>query len=402
MKKCFVLILLSIFILPITDCSKNDKYEIEIIIPAGSTEAFVYSEEEIMATGNEITIWSGAGLGDTEVILKPVDETVETGYVAEYLTHGMPVKLDAVKDEWFQVGVAVQNDSDRGPIAVSVEVEGVEVRSEETTESEEQNVSGEDIELYADDFWERVTKVVYYDFDEEIYELSVAEKLKELQQTFTEIEYREIENPWIEGWYLFEIHTKEKIYDLRITGKTISFDGKFYKVNESIAKDVVEEIKAENIVKEWTKQEIAELFKTKTYEDCTLIACASMDDFAYDRVGAVLYTDSKEGYIHVAFMDAEGNMQHCGVEAELLDSPGFTYLGNGEVAFKVCSKEGENYTQKISFSTDNEEVNFVSVAIEDNNAEINLQLKEKYNLKEPEEEQESLKIDVGISVDIDG
>ena len=28
---------------------------------------------------------------------------------------------------WFQVGVAVQNDSDRRPIAVSVEVEGVRV-----------------------------------------------------------------------------------------------------------------------------------------------------------------------------------------------------------------------------------------------------------------------------------
>ena len=134
MKKSIVLILMVIFILPITACSKNDKYEIEIIIPAGSTEAFVYSEEEIRATGNQITIWSGAGLGDTEVILKPVDDNVETGYVAEYLTHGMPVKLDAVKGEWFKVGVAVQNDSDRGPIAVSVEVEGVEVRIAETIE----------------------------------------------------------------------------------------------------------------------------------------------------------------------------------------------------------------------------------------------------------------------------
>ena len=397
MKKCFVLILMNIFILTLTACSKSDKYEIEITVPAGSQEAFVYSEEEIMATGNQITIWSGAGLGDTEVILKPADENVEAGYVAEYLTHGMPVKLDAVKGEWFQVGVAVQNDSDRGPIVVSVEVEGVEVRSEETTESEEQNVSGENIELYTDDFWERVTKVVYYDFDEEIYELSVAKKLKELQQTFTEIEYREIENPWIEGWYLFEIHTKEKIYDLRITGKTISFDGKFYKVNESIAKDVVEEIKAENIVKEWTKQEITELFKTKAYEDCTLIACASMYDFAYDRVGAVLYTDSKEGYIHVAFMDAEGNMQHCGVEAKLTESPEFTYLGNGEVTFKVYSKDGEKYTQKLSFSNDQEGVNFVLESIKDDDSK----LKEKYNLMEPEEKSESSEVDIVISLNND-
>ena len=207
MKKCFVLFLMSIFILTLTACSKGDKYEIEITVPAGSQEAFVYSEEEIMATGNEITIWSGAGLGDTEVILKPVDETVETGYVAEYLTHGMPVKLDAVKDEWFQVGVAVQNDSDRGPIAVSVEVEGVEVRIPETVESEEKNVYSEEIPLLADTFWDGVTKIVYYDFNEDIYEVSDSGKLEELQAIFTEMTYKEIKNPWLEGTYLFDIYT---------------------------------------------------------------------------------------------------------------------------------------------------------------------------------------------------
>ena len=208
------------------------------------------------------------------------------------------------------------------------------------------------------------TKIVYYDFDEEIYEVSDAEKLEELQTILTKLTYKEIDNPWLEGWYLFEIHTKEKIYDLSITGENINFDGKFYKMNESIAKEVVEEIKVENIVKEWTKPEIAELFKIKADPECTLVTCASIFDFAYDRVGVILYTDSKEGYIHVAFMDAEGNMQHCGVEAELLDSPEFTYLGNGEVTFKVCSKDGTSYTQKISFSVDEEKVNFVSEAIE--------------------------------------
>ena len=122
----------------------------------------------------------------------------------------------------------------------------------------------------------------------------------------------------------------------------------------------IEKAKTENVTKEWTKQEIAELFKIKADADCTLITCASMFDFAYDRVGVVLYTDSKEGYIHVAFMDKDGNMQHCGVEAELCDSPKFTYLGKGEVTFKACSKGGENYTQKISFSVNEEGVNFVS------------------------------------------
>lgn len=131
----------------------------------------------------------------------------------------------------------------------------------------------------------------------------------------------------------------------------------------------IDEMKDENVRKNWTTQEIAELFKTNANEDCTLVACASMFDFAYDRVGVVLYTDSKEGYIHVAFMDAEGNMQNCGVEAKVLDSPEFTYLGNGEVTFKVCSKDGENYTQKIAFSVDGEGVNFVAEAIEDSNLE---------------------------------
>lgn len=145
----------------------------------------------------------------------------------------------------------------------------------------------------------------------------------------------------------------------------------------------IEEIKAENIVKEWTTSEISELFKRKTGEDCTLITCASMYDFAYDRVGAILYTDSKEGYVHVAFMDKEGNMQHCGVEAQLAETPEFTYLGNGEVTFKVCSKNGTKYIQKISFSVDENKVNFVSEAIEDISEERISGLKEKYNLMEP-------------------
>ena len=40
---------------------------------------------------------SGDGLGDTEVLLFPVNKTAETGYIATYLTHGMPVEFDAEK-----------------------------------------------------------------------------------------------------------------------------------------------------------------------------------------------------------------------------------------------------------------------------------------------------------------
>ena len=136
MKKFIAVLAAFFYLLALTGCGpKGEKYTIEIMIPAGSTEEYVYSEDIIRPTGKKIIISTGAGLGDTNVILKPVDETVETGYVATYLTQGMPTEFETVgvEDEWFRIGVSVQNDSDRGPIAVAVEVEGVEIREEEPT-----------------------------------------------------------------------------------------------------------------------------------------------------------------------------------------------------------------------------------------------------------------------------
>lgn len=118
-----------IVVLALAGCSNSETYKIRITVPAGSTEAFIYSDEEIKATGNKIKICSGEGLGDTEVLLSPVNENVETGYVATYLTPGMPIEFDSVKDEWFKIGIAMQNETDTEKI-VYVEVEGVEVRIE--------------------------------------------------------------------------------------------------------------------------------------------------------------------------------------------------------------------------------------------------------------------------------
>lgn len=113
----------------IENIDKNETCKIKITVPAGSTEAFVYSDEQISATGKKIIIWAGDGLGDTEVILSPVNKNVETGYVATYLTHDMPVEFDAVEGEWFKIGISVQNNTD-ADITVYIEVEGVEVRIE--------------------------------------------------------------------------------------------------------------------------------------------------------------------------------------------------------------------------------------------------------------------------------
>ena len=129
MKRLIALILSLVCVLGLVGCGKNDTYKVRITIPAGSTEAFVYSDEEISATGKKITISCGEGLGDTEVLLSPVNENVEAGYVATYLTPGMPVEFDAVKGEWFKIGISMQNDTDTDT-TVYVEVEGVEVRIE--------------------------------------------------------------------------------------------------------------------------------------------------------------------------------------------------------------------------------------------------------------------------------
>lgn len=129
MRKYIALVLTLVCVLALVGWEKNDTYKIRITIPAGSTEAFVYSDEEISATGKKITISSGEGLGDTEVVLSPVNEMVETGYVATYLTPGLPVEFDAITGEWFKIGVSMQNDTDTD-ITVYVEVEGVEVRIE--------------------------------------------------------------------------------------------------------------------------------------------------------------------------------------------------------------------------------------------------------------------------------
>ena len=106
---------------------KQDRYTLRIVVPAGSQEEFVYTDEEVSAIRNSIKIWSGDGLGDTEVLLSPVNKTTETGYTATYLTHGMPVEFDAEKNTWFKIGVNMQNPTNED-IIVYVEVENVEVR----------------------------------------------------------------------------------------------------------------------------------------------------------------------------------------------------------------------------------------------------------------------------------
>ena len=126
---------------------KQDSYTLRIVVPAGSQEKFVYTDEEVSTVRNSIKIWSGDGLGDTEVLLSPVNKTTETGYTATYITRGMPVEFDAEKDTWFKIGVNMQNSTNED-IIVYVEVENVAVRISDESTPDRMRFEAEILEIY--------------------------------------------------------------------------------------------------------------------------------------------------------------------------------------------------------------------------------------------------------------
>lgn len=105
---------------------KKDAYDLKIIIPAGSTHHFHYSDTQISPHKNKITLSCGEGLGDTEVVLKPIYHTREDAYEPTYMTPGLDVEMYAEKDAWFQVGVSGSHPDKE--LTVYVHVEGVDVR----------------------------------------------------------------------------------------------------------------------------------------------------------------------------------------------------------------------------------------------------------------------------------
>ena len=130
MKKLIALLLTLTCVLGLVGCGgSGERHTIEIIIPAGSTEAFVYSDEEISPQKNNLRIKAGAGIATTEIVLKPTEVREENAYESMTLKQRESVKIDVEKGAWFKIGVAVQNPADV-PIAVSVIVEDVDIRIE--------------------------------------------------------------------------------------------------------------------------------------------------------------------------------------------------------------------------------------------------------------------------------
>ncbi|MBD5456129.1 MAG: hypothetical protein HDR23_06610 [Lachnospiraceae bacterium] len=108
--------------------TRKKSYEVKITIPAGSSETVVYSDMEISPKKNKLTIYSGEGLGDCEIVLEPIEVREENAYDETiYITKGMPVKMNVEKGAWFKIGVNIQNPADED-IVVYVIVEDVDLR----------------------------------------------------------------------------------------------------------------------------------------------------------------------------------------------------------------------------------------------------------------------------------
>lgn len=127
MKKWLCWSVLCCLLLGLGGC-RQDEFNIDITIPAGSTEMVCYADEEISPKKGSFLVSAGEGLGDTMVYLEPVEVQDENAYdEGVYLTPGMPVKIEAEKGGWFRIGVSVQNPTEEDR-KVYLHLKGVDLR----------------------------------------------------------------------------------------------------------------------------------------------------------------------------------------------------------------------------------------------------------------------------------
>ncbi len=111
-------------------------------------------------------------------------------------------------------------------------------------------------------------------------------------------------------------------------------------------------------INDWSEQKVTSMFINTMDDGCNIIDCILISDYAYGRIGALLYWDSENQTTNVAFIDADGFSQSCGVYAKTYSNAGFTYLGNGKVTFVLELQDGETYNCNITLSVDGSNVNF--------------------------------------------
>ena len=126
MKKIFAFILVIISLLLLASCGNKEGNIFHFSIPAGTSETFVFSNQEISPTGSKITLST-----DTEVVIKFSQVREENAYemITESLVQGTPVEIPLEKDTWYKIGVTIESPLDVDTV-VNIEVSGIKVRDE--------------------------------------------------------------------------------------------------------------------------------------------------------------------------------------------------------------------------------------------------------------------------------
>lgn len=90
----------------------------------------------------------------------------------------------------------------------------------------------EGTELFPDTYWDEVTQVIFLDFDETVYTVTDPKHIQEVKDMLNSLTYVAVKNPEIEGWCLFELHTKNDVLEFSVSSDLFLMGGKTYYIAE--------------------------------------------------------------------------------------------------------------------------------------------------------------------------
>lgn len=127
------------------------------------------------------------------------------------------------------------------------------------------------------------------------------------------------------------------------------------------ASEQSETVPQSEVSRTWTEEEVLELYESGREENWEQVDCVTFYDQSSDLVGAVLFQNSDTQTAGVAFLGADGSCRMGGTDASLADDPGFEYLGDGAVTFKVKGEDGKTRSHTMSITIEGVNVTFKSV-----------------------------------------
>ena len=98
---------------------------------------------------------------------------------------------------------------------------------------------------------------------------------------------------------------------------------------------------------EWTQEDIRRMYQSIAKPEWELLDCLVAPDKANGCVGAALYWDGEESTL-VRFFDEDGYSHCAGPVAKTAQDPGFAYLGDGKVTFRLQADDGSEYDYTLT------------------------------------------------------